>query len=158
MQAPPAVEGMLLHGILHRAEGDFNNARAWVGDVRDACEGYTPKKKDAGDKLEKGVFEKTRGGEGMEKSLVEYVYGDEDPGTLIDDVEAFRSRKSEADGEEKELERRTRKELERVLQWCKSKFGEGEWKEASSAWVKNSEEISEISKEMTSGDRGFREF
>ena len=154
MQAPPAVEGMLLHGILHRAEGDFNNARAWVGDVGDACGGYTPKKKDAGDKLEKDVFEKTRGGKGIEKSLVEYVYGDEDPGTLIDDVEAFRNR----GGEEEELEKRTRKELEMVLEWCKSKFGEGEWKDASSAWVKNSEEISKISKEMTSGDRGFREF
>ncbi|KAL9097772.1 MAG: hypothetical protein Q9165_000098 [Trypethelium subeluteriae] len=33
MQAPPAVEGMLLHAILHRIEGDWNNSRAWVGDV-----------------------------------------------------------------------------------------------------------------------------
>lgn len=33
MQAPPAVEGMLLHAILHRAEGDWGNAKAWLGDV-----------------------------------------------------------------------------------------------------------------------------
>lgn len=29
MQAPPAFEGMFLHGILHRVEGDYDNARAW---------------------------------------------------------------------------------------------------------------------------------
>ena len=28
-QAPPAYEGMFLHGILHRIEGDHDNARAW---------------------------------------------------------------------------------------------------------------------------------
>ena len=33
MQAPPAVEGMLLHAILHRVEGDWDNARAWLEDV-----------------------------------------------------------------------------------------------------------------------------
>ena len=33
MQAPPAYEGMFLHGILHRVEGDYDNVRAWYGDV-----------------------------------------------------------------------------------------------------------------------------
>lgn len=33
MEAPPAYESMFLHGILHRIEGDFDNARAWYGDV-----------------------------------------------------------------------------------------------------------------------------
>ncbi|KAI9884784.1 MAG: hypothetical protein M1823_003422 [Watsoniomyces obsoletus] len=35
MQAPPAYEGMFLHGILHRIEGDYDNARAWY---RGVCE------------------------------------------------------------------------------------------------------------------------
>ncbi|EXJ80299.1 hypothetical protein A1O1_08441 [Capronia coronata CBS 617.96] len=30
MQAPPAWEAMYLHGILHRVEGDVDNARAWL--------------------------------------------------------------------------------------------------------------------------------
>lgn len=34
MQAPPAVEGMFLHGILHRVEGDYDNARAWYANVQ----------------------------------------------------------------------------------------------------------------------------
>ncbi|TID20683.1 hypothetical protein E6O75_ATG05447 [Venturia nashicola] len=33
MQSSPAIEGMLLHGILHRVEGDYDNARAWYGNV-----------------------------------------------------------------------------------------------------------------------------
>ena len=36
MESPPAYEGMLIHGILHRVEGDYNNARAWYGDVKDS--------------------------------------------------------------------------------------------------------------------------
>ncbi|MCJ1407807.1 hypothetical protein MMC19_001878 [Ptychographa xylographoides] len=33
MQAAPMFEGMYLHGILHRIEGDYDNARAWYGNV-----------------------------------------------------------------------------------------------------------------------------
>ncbi|KAI5816768.1 hypothetical protein BZA77DRAFT_368158 [Pyronema omphalodes] len=36
MQSPPAYEGMYLHGILHRIEGDIPNAKAWYGDVKDS--------------------------------------------------------------------------------------------------------------------------
>ena len=36
MQAPPAYEGMFLHGILHRIEGDYDNARAWYKNVADS--------------------------------------------------------------------------------------------------------------------------
>jgi hypothetical protein len=160
MQAPPAVEGMLLHGILHRAEGDFDNSRAWISDVQDACEGFQPKKKSEGHRLDADVFSKTKGGKDTNKSLVEFVYGTSDPSKLIDDVEAMRNKKSSErrEGEEDEVEKRTRRELELVLEWCKGKFGAGEWKDASEAWVKNSEEISKMSGDMVSGGKGFREF
>lgn len=36
MQSPPAYEGMFLHGILHRIEGDYDNARAWYDNVSDS--------------------------------------------------------------------------------------------------------------------------
>ncbi|MCJ1397930.1 hypothetical protein MMC11_001126 [Xylographa trunciseda] len=35
MQAAPMFEAMYLHGILHRIEGDYDNARAWYGNVAD---------------------------------------------------------------------------------------------------------------------------
>jgi hypothetical protein len=160
MQAPPAVEGMLLHGILHRAEGDFPNAKAWISDVKDACEGYQPKKKSEDQKLNEDVFSKTKGPEDINKTLVEFVYGSSDPNDLVNDVESCRKKKpsQRRDGEEEEIEKKSRGELELVLEWCKRKFGEGEWKDASTAWVKNSEEINKISGDMVSGGKGFRDF
>jgi hypothetical protein len=162
MQAPPAVEGMLLHGILHRAEGDMGNARAWVGDVGDACEGFVPKHKEDGQRLDPQVAKEVGGGEGMKEkgTLVEWVYAGEDPKALINAVGTFRGKKigQREEGEESAIEKRIRAEAERVMEWCKRKFGEGEWKDASKAWVKNSEEISKISGDMVSGEKGFREF
>lgn len=36
MEAKPAWEAMYIHGILHRIEGDYDNARAWYGNVQDS--------------------------------------------------------------------------------------------------------------------------
>lgn len=159
MQAPPALEGMLLHGILHRCEGDFRNASLWIGDVGDACQGWKPKKKEDGERLDKEVEEKC-GCPGFEGSLMRFVYGEEGlQGTtrLIDDVEGFRKRKG-GESEEGRLNERIRSEMGRVLEWCTKKFGMETWTDASSAWVKNSEEVQKISNDMVSGGKGYREF
>jgi hypothetical protein len=37
MQAARQHEAMFLQGILHRIEGDYDNARAWYGDVKDSA-------------------------------------------------------------------------------------------------------------------------
>ncbi|KAI8943468.1 hypothetical protein NX059_001473 [Plenodomus lindquistii] len=160
MQAPPAVEGMLLHGILHRAEGDFANAQAWIGDVKDACEGFQPKKRSKGKKLEDEVIEKIGGGQGVDKTLVVFVYGDDEPGQLIEDVESLRRSKQnqQTAGGEEGLEKRIRTEGQRILEWCKTKFGTQAMEDASQAWVKNSEEINKISSDMVSGGQGHRKF
>ncbi|KAH6642777.1 hypothetical protein C7974DRAFT_447540 [Boeremia exigua] len=156
MQAPPAVEGMLLHGILHRCEGDMGNARAWFGDVGDICGGWVPKKRGEGERLEEGVREKCAGpGEG---GLLEWVYGEGEGGMeLIDGVEAWR-KGGRKGGEEGELVERIRAELGRVLEWCERKFGTQAWVDAREAWVKNSEEVQKMSNDMVSGGKGFREF
>ncbi|TKA25511.1 hypothetical protein B0A50_05372 [Salinomyces thailandicus] len=36
MQNRPAWEGMYIHGLLHRIEGDYRNAEAWYSDVADS--------------------------------------------------------------------------------------------------------------------------
>jgi hypothetical protein len=159
MQAPPAVEGMLLHGILHRAEGDFNNARAWISDVADACEGYQPKHKDDGQTLDAEVAKQVGSNCDISSSLINFVYGDEEPKSLIDAVEEFRRKKKSERGDDEEgIEKRIRSEAEKVLEWCKNKFGDGVWEDATKAWVKNSEEISKISGDMVSGGKGHRKF
>ena len=160
MQAPPAVEGMLLHGILHRAEGDFSNARAWISDVSDACDGYQPKHREDCQELDSEVAKQVGSKSNTWDSLIDFVYGSEKPGSLIDAVETFRNQKQgqREDGAREQMEKRIREEAERVLEWCKSKFGDGVWEDATNAWVKNSEKISKISGDMVSGGKGYREF
>ncbi|EMC96267.1 hypothetical protein BAUCODRAFT_33617 [Baudoinia panamericana UAMH 10762] len=36
MQNKPAYEGMYIHGLLHRIEGDYRNTEAWYGDVAES--------------------------------------------------------------------------------------------------------------------------
>lgn len=161
MQAPPALEGMLLHSILHRCEGDLRNARLWLGDVGDASAGFVPKKRGEGERLGEDVRGKC-GCEGVqgEGGLVGWVYGDEGGEGLVGDVEAWRKGKGKGGrGEGKEeLEERIRREMGRVVEWCVLKFGSGRWEDARSAWVKNSEEVQKISDDMVSGGKGYRKF
>ncbi|KAJ4289728.1 hypothetical protein N0V90_011058 [Kalmusia sp. IMI 367209] len=158
MQAPPAIEGMLLHSILHRCEGDMQNARLWASDVRDAGEGWVPKHKGE-KKLEAEVVDRIGGKENDEHSnVVEFVYENdkEEMERLIDDVGKIRTeRRSQG---EAELENRIRNELEKVLEWCRRKFGDGEWLDASAAWVKDSEDLRRKGEDMVSGGKGWREF
>ncbi|KAF2640470.1 hypothetical protein P280DRAFT_498425 [Massarina eburnea CBS 473.64] len=160
MQAPPAVEGMLLHAILHRCEGDFANARAWAGDVRDACEGWIPKHRGE-KKLGDETVKKVRGGEGVEQSLMDFVYegGADGFSKLIDDVEKFRNMSiKRKEREEEAIQKRIKKEFDCILEWCVKKFGDHSWLDATSAFVKDSEEIRKISNNMVSGQDGWRRF
>lgn len=142
----------------------MRNAEAWIGDVADACEGFVPKRKEKGERLD----EETAGacgcrGEG--RTLLEFVYGEEGNGEeakrLVRDVEAFRKGKrggSEWEGRKERLDERVREELGRVLEWCVMKFGKETWVDATSAWVKNSEKVQKMSDDMVSGGKGYREF
>lgn len=157
MQAPPAIEGMLLHSILHRSEGDMRNARLWASDVQDANDGWVPKHKGA-QRLDSNVVQDMEGKESSGVCFVEFVYG-KNKGEMerfIDNVEKFRSERGDAG--QVELEGKIRTELERVLEWCRGKFGDGEWVDASAAWVKHSEEVRKVGEDMVSGGKGFREF
>ncbi|KAF1348269.1 hypothetical protein EJ07DRAFT_141907, partial [Lizonia empirigonia] len=159
MQAPPALEGMLLHAILHRSEGDMRNAVLWLGDVGDAGAGFVPKRREAGEVLD-GAVRGRCGCVGIEGGLVEFVYGEggvEEGRRLVGDVEGWRERKGGGE-EEARLAERIRGEMGRVLEWCVRKFGTEPWPDASSAWVKNSDEVQKTSNDMVSGGKGYREF
>ncbi|KAF2443348.1 hypothetical protein P171DRAFT_455336 [Karstenula rhodostoma CBS 690.94] len=157
MQAPPAIEGMLLHSILHRSEGDMPNARAWASDAMDASDGWVPKHKGA-ERLDFNTVQAMKGKVAGGKRFAEFVYGGNKAGAerLIEDVERWRKEKG-AEGEE-ELAARIQGELEKVLEWCRKKFGEGQWADARAAWVKHGEEVRKMGEDMVSGDKGFRDF
>lgn len=128
MQAPPAYEGMFLHGILHRIEGDFENARAWYRDVA------------------RGEVFREVWGEGN---------GEEEARGFIDKVEAFVKR---GEGERVGLEGESLREIKGVVEFCRGWFGEGEVRDARGAWVRPGEEHRQMGEEMVSGGKGYRQF
>ena len=127
MQSAPAFEGMFLHGILHRIEGDFDNARAWYGNV-----------------AESDVFRAVWKERGLDAAK-----------GFISEVETLVKTK---EGEREDLERRSREEIQAVVEFCRDKFGEGKMVDASDAFVKNDERIQKISEEQTTGGKGHRQF
>ena len=136
MQAIPQYEAMFLHGILHRIEGDYNNARAWYVDVADS-----------------DVF-KTVWDEGKETAL-----------SFIGRVEMLRKEgKSEGWHEDdrkdrEELEEESRREIDNVVTFCLEKFGTGKWEDVSSKWAQPSGgKIAEQKQKMIVGGEGFRQF
>jgi hypothetical protein len=155
---------MALHGLLHRMEGDFDNARAWLGDVFDVAEGRIK-----GGEL-KGQTKEERG-EVVDFLLCIWGYslrsrknGDVECSlddarkralALTDEVEALRRKK---EGDEDELRGKCKEELERVVEWCEGKFGMGRVVDATGAWVKPMEHVKEIGEEQVSGGKGWREF
>ena len=72
MQAPPAHEGMFLHGILHRIEGDYDNARAWYKNVAGSAV-FQEVWKEGGEEAARGFIGRVEGlvkrGEGDKEGL-----------------------------------------------------------------------------------------
>ena len=125
MQAPPAYEGMFLHGILHRVEGDYENARAWYKSV-----------------AESDVFTKVWVNE--EKARV-----------FTHNIEALVKKR---EGNKEDLQKESLREIQGVVDYCREKFGEGEVRDATAAWVKPGEDIKKMGEDMVSGGKGHRQF
>ncbi|KAK5702898.1 hypothetical protein LTR97_003844 [Elasticomyces elasticus] len=118
MQNEPAWEGMYIHGLLHRVEGDYRNAEAWYGNV-----------------AETECFQHGWGGE----------QGLEDAKAFIRRIEKLRKEKV---GSLEELEAESKREVDALVEWCKQKFGTGKMEDASQAWVEPSEEHRKIASKM----------
>ena len=84
------VEGMLLHGILHRVEADSGNVRAWVGNVCDAVE-------------TEGV------GNGGEVNLMEFVWSDIVRERVMGFINAMHTFRKDGQRDGEELEGRSRR-------------------------------------------------
>lgn len=143
MQSAPAFEGMYLHGILHRIEGDYDNARAWYSDVRDS-----------------EVYKRVWGKEDVEGTVGWKKWreegGNKDGGQLfLDKVQTLKEGKG---GGKDALEKESRKELESVVDYCTNKFGTEKREDATSAWVCHDPEIGQMGEDQVSGDSGRRKF
>ncbi|KAI6714519.1 hypothetical protein JHW43_002937 [Diplocarpon mali] len=166
MQSAPAVEGMLLHGILHRVEGDLDNARAWYSDVaREGAELYARVWGGGGatfKDLDEGVREAAFAfGERREYGSGGAREGELDAGQrFLNAVQAFKETRARARGDEdgERLARESRREIETLVEWCVQRFGTETWADARDAWVRNGEEVQKMSDEMVGGDKGRRTF
>ena len=146
MQAAPQYEGMLLHGILHRCEGDYDNARAWYRNVGQG----------AGADVYGEVWGLPNDGDGDEDADGEGDGGKKDGGqALIDRVEAWKKRR---EGDEEEIKKECRGEMERLAEWCSKKFGEGGYEDVSGVWCQPGGEHKEIKDKMIIGGEGWRQF
>ncbi|KAK5111747.1 hypothetical protein LTR62_004667 [Meristemomyces frigidus] len=128
MQNRPAWEGMYIHGLLHRVEGDYRNAEAWYGDVAqsDAFSNSWP------------------GQDGLGNAKV-----------FIGQVESLRKQKL---GDKEVLEKESGREIDRLVQWCKKQFGTEKVEDATVAWVKPGEKERAIAANMIVGGEGWRKF
>lgn len=131
MEAPPAVEGMTCHGILHRIEGDYDNARAWYKDILNDSDGQS-------------LLERAWGNNAKEAVL-----------SFVDEVEQLHKKKT---GSKQELEKKSLNEIMAVIKQCEENFGSGRWVDASSAWTKSPEKNQKMQQAMVTGGEGYRKF
>jgi hypothetical protein len=105
MENWPAEESMFVHGILHRIEGDYDNARAWYCDVEEA-NGF------------KVVW-------GRKHDALKF----------IDEVEKWRKGGQVKSEEEKRLRECSLQELVKMLEFCEENIGCGKVEDATTVWV-----------------------
>lgn len=129
MESRPAYEGMFVHGLLHRVEGDYRNAEAWYGDVKDS--------------------------EMFGNTWPETVGGFEGAVAFIRGVESLRK---EGRGDLEQLERESGREIEAIKDFLLEKFGTGRVEDATSVWVGKSEEGKKQQAGQVVGGEGWRQF
>lgn len=139
MQSAPAWEAMFLHGILHRVEGDYDNARAWYGNVKDTeVFAYAWGRSSQSDSPSDGSKS------GIDAALA-----------FIDEVQSL---KETGDGDVDELGSKSLDEIQAVVAFCAKRFGVQRVEDARQAWTKNEGTIKEKSQAMLVGGEGWREF
>lgn len=129
MESKPAVEGMFVHGLLHRVEGDYRNAEAWYGDVKDS-------------EIFQSVWPAEKGG-------LEGGHG------FIRRVESLRK---EGKGDLEALEKESQREIDAMKVFLVAKFGLERVEDATTVWVGKSEEGKKQHAGQVVGGEGWRQF
>lgn len=140
MQCEPAWEGMFLHGILHRVEGDYDNARAWYGDVKDS---------------EVFAYAWGKSSESNSESAKSRKSGIDAALAFIADVQSL---KETGKGDRDELGSKSLDEIQAVVAYCAKRFGVQSMADAREAWTRNEGKIDDKAQAMVVGGEGWRQF
>lgn len=144
----PKLEGLLLHGILHRIEGDYENARAWYGNVDEASSSHAPHGR---------TQEATQ-----DAWTTTWTDGLPTAHNFLDRIITLRQSPQHVGDREQELRDLTvlhRQELSRILHWCERRYGKGaKWEESSAEFVSMGEKHRDIASKMLVGGEGWRQF
>lgn len=175
MESPPAYEGMALHALLHRVEGDIENARCWYLDIM-----HSDMFAHVWAEAAATITDDSNGSSNTKMSENEDVPKPEKarlqmPGEVtefLDRIARLRRYVLKAsvyplpqgvqrEKEESELTQISAREVSRLRGWCEGKFGTGKIGDAREAYVGVGEqrgEISEAKAGMTLKGEGFRSF
>ena len=166
----PKVEGMHIHAILHRLEGDYNNALGWYRDLSSASSAAL----------------RVEGGE----SVFTYTFPTLPLDTAMNLVRDMRSLEMRQCSQRRRvqlikqlgmdtsravikgwnfayerdyerLRRESKAEISSVLDWCERRYGLDAWPDASGEFVRPSEispKHSELVKRQIMGGEGWRQF
>ena len=133
MQNKPAWEGMYIHGLLHRVEGDYENTKIWYRQVS-----------------ESGCFQHVWGGEDGALDTANQ---------FLDDIKTLRDETPSDEDLRGRLNEQSKQEIDKLVEWCQQCFGTGVVKDAATeAWVESSREQREIAAKMIVGGEGWRQF
>jgi hypothetical protein len=159
MQAQPAWEAMYLHGILHRVEGDLDNARAWYGDVKDSDVFQSVWEKIDSTPHENGKTADESSTEAFSKAMSFIDQVEVQKNSLLSQ-EKRRSADQPLNGNTDlaSLIEMSVEELRGVLSFCERKFGTVEVVDASKAWISMNEKHADQAAQMITGGEGWREF
>lgn len=135
MECAPAWESMFLHGILHRIEGDYNNARAWYGSVKDSeVFAYAWGRSSDSDSDTKGP-----------KSGIEAALG------FIAEIQSLRET---GKGDREELGSRSLDEIQAVVAFCAKRFGVQKVEDARDVRARNEGKLKEKRQAIVVGSEG----
>ena len=184
MQDPSVhPEAALLHAILHRIEGDIENARAWYGSTLEAVGGSQgsdgvgepngDRKDDASNVLEAAWPVSSSSSSSALDGPTQHnndASGDTTTTTpttsstahtralaFLDAAASIRS-KTKCTDEVARLATESLEEIRRVLRWCEEKYGTASVSDATTVWTRMAEEHREMAQGMIVGGEGWREF